>query len=244
MARFLASLILGLMLATCAHAQSCPQTVVKADATTSYPVVNSDNCKLITLSNASAVAVSLAQPGASSNFTATWSATFLNLNDGLVTITPSSSTIDGKAFITLVKYQGVRLTSNGTNYNSSGLSFVSSSLAVPVCPNGVGCLTAATPDIYPVGFPSVIAASTVPVALCKASPAATVTFLVKKWTAGNPASSSTLCTGSISTACALSSCSISATSLAAADGLSVEATEAGADAAAVISITVPIVKQQ
>ncbi len=115
--------------------------------------------------------------------------------------------------------------------------------AVPICPAGVGCGTAGAPDIYPMPFSGVIVASTVPIVLCRVSPAATVTFLVKKWTAGNPASSSTLCTGSISTACAVSSCSISSTSIAAGDGLSVEGTEASADAAAVISVTVPVLHQ-
>ena len=101
--------------------------------------------------------------------------------------------------------------------------------------------TTADPDVYqiPTGSSAVIAGSTVPDALCAVSPAATVTFLVKKWTTGNPATSSTLCTGSLSTSCAVSGCSISATTLAATDGISIEATAAGADSAARVTITVP-----
>jgi hypothetical protein len=102
--------------------------------------------------------------------------------------------------------------------------------------------TTADVDIYGLGFAASIAASTVPTALCRVSPAATVTFLVKKWTAGNPATSSTLCTGSLSTACAVSSCSISSTSFAAADGISIEATAASADSAARVTITVPMTR--
>jgi len=102
--------------------------------------------------------------------------------------------------------------------------------------------TTADLDIYGLPFAASIAAATVPTALCRVSPAATVTFLIKKWTAGNPATSSTLCTGSLSTSCAVSSCSISSTSFSSGDGISVEATAAGADSAARLSLTVPMVK--
>ena len=281
MARLLAVLTVALWLLAAvpgAFAQGCPQQQINAQTGTTYTVLNTDNCKLVSLSNGSAVAVTLPQAGASGNFGNTWSATFVNIGAGAVTITPTTSTIDGLASWTLQRYQGVRVTSNGTNYVSSGLpanystgltysagalavsygtssgtavqgndsrvtAGLNSSLAVPICPNGIGCLTTATPDIYPIGFAASIANATVPVALCKVSPAATVTFLVKKWTAGNPATSSTLCTGSISTSCAVSACSISTTSLNAADGLSIEGTQASPDAAAVISVTVPFVKQ-
>lgn len=101
--------------------------------------------------------------------------------------------------------------------------------------------TTGDPDVYqmPTGASAAIAASTVPDAICRVSPAATVTFLVKKWSTGNPATSSTLCTGSLSTSCAVSGCSISATTIAATDGISIEATAASADTAARVTITVP-----
>ena len=232
-----------LLVAPQAFAQSCPQQQINAQTGTTYTVLNSDNCKKVSLSNSSAVAVTLPQAGANGNFGNSWTTTFVNLGSGAVTITPTTSTIDGLSSRVLQQFQGLQVTSNGANYVSSGISFVASSVSVPICPAGTGCPTTATPDIYPIGFAGLITASTVPVALCRVSPAATVTFLVKKWTAGNPASSSTLCTGSISTACALSACSISATSLSASDGLSIEGTEAGADATAVISVTVPFIKQ-
>jgi len=238
------TLLAWLLLGGSAFAQTCPQQSINAQSGTTYTVLNSDNCKKVSLTNSSTVAVTLPQAGSSGNFGNTWSTTLVNLGQGVVTITPTTSTMDGLSSRTLQQYQGLQITSNGTNYVSSGISFVASALAVPVCPNGTGCPTTATPDLYPIGFNALITASTVPVALCKVSPAATVTFLVKKWTAGNPATSSTLCTGSLSTSCGLSSCSISATSLSSADGLSIEATEASADAAAIISITVPLVKQQ
>lgn len=237
-------ILLGLLLAPGAYAQSCPQQQINAQSGTTYTVLNSDNCKKVTFTNSSTVAVTLPQAGSSGNFGATWSATFVNLGGGTVTITPTTSTLDGLTARTLQQYQGIVVTSNGTNYVSSGISFSASSLPVPICPAGVGCATTASPDTYPIGYSAIITASTVPVAVCRVSPAATVTFLVKKWTAGNPATSSTLCTGSISTSCGVSSCSIAATSLAAADGLSIEGTAAAADATAIISVTVPFVKQQ
>lgn len=97
------------------------------------------------------------------------------------------------------------------------------------------------PDIYqlPTGVAATIAASTVPDAICRVMPSATVTFVVKKWTAGSPATSSTLCTGLVSTSGSVSGCSIGATTIAATDGISIEATAASADAAARCTISVP-----
>ncbi len=126
--------------------------------------------------------------------------------------------------------------------SSSTLS-AASGISIPVCVNGVGCPTVATPDIYPLPMAVAIPNSTTPYAICKVSPAATVTVLVKKWTAGNPASATTLGTFSISTACAISGTAISATSFNAGDGISAEATEASADATAVISVAIPFNKQ-
>ena len=104
-----------------------------------------------------------------------------------------------------------------------------------------GIPTTADPDVYqmPTGATAAIAASTVPDAICRVSPAATVTFLVKKWSTGNPATSSTLCTGSLSTSCAVSGCSISETTISGTDGISIEATAASADSAARVTITIP-----
>lgn len=104
-----------------------------------------------------------------------------------------------------------------------------------------GVPTTADPDVYqiPAGITTVVPASTVPAAICRVNPAATVTFLVKKWTGTSSASSSTLCTGSLSTSCVVSGCTISSTTFSAGNGISIEATEASADTAARLTITVP-----
>jgi hypothetical protein len=123
MARLLASLIfaLGLLASGGAFAQGCPQQVINAQTGTTYTVLNSDNCKKVSFSNGSSIAVTLPQAGASGNFGNTWSATFVNIGAGAVTITPTTSTIDGLSSRVLQQGQGIILTSNGTNYISSGL---------------------------------------------------------------------------------------------------------------------------
>lgn len=89
---------------------------VEAIVTTSYTVLNTDRGKLKTFSNVSPVAVTLPQAGA--NFPNGWSAFFENLGTGLVTITPTTSTIDGAATVTLSTGQGILIASDGTNYFS------------------------------------------------------------------------------------------------------------------------------
>jgi hypothetical protein len=91
---------------------------VNAQTGTSYTVANGDQAKLVTLSNASAVAVTLPQAGQSSSFLSGWEADFANLGAGAVTITPTTSTIDGGSSIVIAKNQGVRIFSDGTNYET------------------------------------------------------------------------------------------------------------------------------
>lgn len=87
-----------------------------AQTGTSYAMQNSDCGKVVTLSNAAAVAVSIAQAGGGGNFAAAWFATVKNLGVGTVTITPTTSTIDGAANLALTTNQSVDLYSDGTNY--------------------------------------------------------------------------------------------------------------------------------
>lgn len=89
---------------------------VNAQTGTTYTVADTDRSKLVTFSNSSAVAVTLPQAATSSKFASGWFADFENLNTGVVTITPTTSTINGVATYTLLKGQGVRIVSDGTNY--------------------------------------------------------------------------------------------------------------------------------
>jgi hypothetical protein len=90
---------------------------VNAQVGTTYTVLGSDLGKLLTFTNAAAVAVTLPQATASSGaFAAGWYAEFENRGAGTVTITPTTSTINGGASITLGTNQSVKIISDGTNY--------------------------------------------------------------------------------------------------------------------------------
>ena len=87
---------------------------VNAQVGTTYTVLGSDRSKLVTLKNASAIAVTLPQAGAS--FPAGWIAKVSNQGAGTATITPTTSTINGAASFTLLTGQSIDIVSDGTNY--------------------------------------------------------------------------------------------------------------------------------
>lgn len=86
-----------------------------AQTGTSYTFLTDDWGKLVTFSNASPVAVTLPQAN-SSTFQAGWAVYVNNLGAGLVTITPTTSTIDGAATLEVPSGHGAAIISNGTNY--------------------------------------------------------------------------------------------------------------------------------
>jgi hypothetical protein len=88
---------------------------VNAQVGITYTVVSTDENKLVTLSNAASIAVTL--PIASAvGFTAGAEFHFKNQGVGTVTITPTTSQIDGAATLVLTTGNGVDLYSDGTNY--------------------------------------------------------------------------------------------------------------------------------
>lgn len=87
---------------------------INAQTGTTYTVLSTDQAKLVTHSNAAAIAVTL--PQATGSFGATWFYDTENIGAGTVTITPTTSTIDGAASLTLVQHMGCRIISDGTNY--------------------------------------------------------------------------------------------------------------------------------
>lgn len=95
-------------------------SAVRATTTTSEALANSDLGKLVTFSNASAVACTIAQAGSGGNFAAGWVASLKNLGAGTVTCTPTTSTVDGAAAVVLLPGQGLDLYSDGTNYFTQG----------------------------------------------------------------------------------------------------------------------------
>jgi hypothetical protein len=88
---------------------------LNAQVGTTYTVVSTDLGKIITLTNSSPIAVTI--PIAStSGFGAPFYTSFSNQGAGLVTLTPTTSTIDGGASLTLKQFQSVDIVTDGTNY--------------------------------------------------------------------------------------------------------------------------------
>jgi hypothetical protein len=82
---------------------------------TTYTVLATDMGKLVTFNNAGAVAVTLPQAG-TAGFEANKGFNVLNLGAGVVTVTPTTSTINAGATKTYAQGVGGRITSDGTNY--------------------------------------------------------------------------------------------------------------------------------
>lgn len=87
---------------------------INAQTGTSYTVASTDTCKLITFSNASAIAVTL--PQATGSFGAGFAFIVQNTGAGTVTITPTTSTINGSSSLTVAQNRGCEITSDGTNW--------------------------------------------------------------------------------------------------------------------------------
>ena len=88
---------------------------VNAQTGTTYTVLATDTGKLVTFSNAATIAVTL-PVATSTGFTAGFWFEAVNLGVGTVTITPTTSTINGAATLVLTTGSGVSITSDGTNY--------------------------------------------------------------------------------------------------------------------------------
>lgn len=84
---------------------------------TTDTLVTGDCGTVVTESNASAVAVGIAQAG-TTGFATGFYVTVKNKGAGLVTITPTTSTIDGNATVTIKQNQSLDLYSDGTNYQT------------------------------------------------------------------------------------------------------------------------------
>lgn len=92
---------------------------VNAQVGTSYAVADGDRAKLVTSINAAAQAYTIAQAGAASAFQGGWYTDIHNestTSAGIVTITPTTSTIDGAASIKIYPGDSARIVSDGTNY--------------------------------------------------------------------------------------------------------------------------------
>lgn len=90
--------------------------IVNAQTGTTYTYLTGDYGKLVTHTNAAAIAGTLPQAGAS--FPANWFVFVQNRGAGVLTITPTTSTVDGAATLVLNQNEGALIVSDGTNYFS------------------------------------------------------------------------------------------------------------------------------
>lgn len=92
------------------------QVLVRAVTGTTDTILAADCGGRVTQSNASAVAVTL--PQATGLFTTGYFTEIVNLGAGTVTITPTTSTINGASTLTLAQFQSAGIVSDGTNYTA------------------------------------------------------------------------------------------------------------------------------
>ena len=106
------------------------QRQVNAQSGTTYTLLDADQEKLVTVNNIAPVAVSLAQAGASSQFVNGWHVTLINKGAGTVTITPTTSTINGNTSTTLTTGYTLDIWSDGTNYQASNTAGTTSAYSL------------------------------------------------------------------------------------------------------------------
>lgn len=91
-------------------------TLVNPQTGTTYTYVSGDRGKLVTHSNAASISGTL--PQATSAFGSGWFMRVKNKGAGTLTITPTTSTIDGGATLVLTTGQWAVIVSDGTNYQA------------------------------------------------------------------------------------------------------------------------------
>lgn len=116
--------------------------VFRNNTATTDTLVAADCGTVVTESNASAVAVAIAQAG-TTGFASGYYVTVKNLGVGTVTITPTTSTINGAATFALVTGQSVDIYSDGTNYQTLGFTGAVT-VASGATAMGTGAISSAT----------------------------------------------------------------------------------------------------
>jgi hypothetical protein len=114
---------------------------INAQTGTSYTIASTDACKLVTFSNTSAIAVTL--PQATGSFSNGFQFDVANYNTGLVTITPTTSTINGASSLAIPQNRSCEITSDGTNWQVSLCTAVTP--ATNLAASGVGGVTGNLP---------------------------------------------------------------------------------------------------
>lgn len=112
---FSAGLALGLLASSMAQAE-VPTQFVNAQTGTTYTFLQSDCSKLVTFSNAASVAVTLPRAGTAGAFFGGCFIDVQNKGVGTVTVTPTTSTINGSTSYSLQQNESLRIVSDSTNY--------------------------------------------------------------------------------------------------------------------------------
>lgn len=127
---------------------------------TTYTMLNTDEDKLLTFNNGSAVAVTLPQ-ATTSGFTAGSFFHLYNIGAGAVTVTPTTSMINGGSTIVLNQGQGAYIVSDGTDYSAW----------VSAAPSGSGTVTSIA-TTAPLGGGTITSTGTLTCTTCVTSAAA------------------------------------------------------------------------
>lgn len=102
---------------TPASLASSPPLETVNDISVNYTIQNSDLGTLLKFSKATAQAIALPPAGAGGNFANGWWVEFIQAGAGGVTITPTTSTINGaSSWSSGTQWEGGRLVSDGSNY--------------------------------------------------------------------------------------------------------------------------------
>lgn len=99
-----------------------PVQAINPQTGTTYTIQASDGGQLVTFSNAASVAVTL--PQGTGNFGAGFAFDVYNKGAGTVTITPTTSTINGASSLAIATNAGCSISSDGTNYQVSACTAV------------------------------------------------------------------------------------------------------------------------
>lgn len=139
----------NVVLATPATASAVSDETVNNQTGTTYTYLTGDKGKLVTHSNGAAIAGTLPQAGGS--FPSGWWMDVQNRGAGTLTITPTTSTIDGAASLALTTGQGVRVVSGGTNYftmRGADTSAAAPTQCIPIaCSDETTALTTGTAKV-------------------------------------------------------------------------------------------------
>ena len=95
-----------------------PSAVINAQTGTTYTYLATDGNKLVTHNNAGAIAATL-PVATTTGFGAGFGFTAQNIGAGTLTITPTTSTINGASSLSIASNRGCDITSDGTNYQVS-----------------------------------------------------------------------------------------------------------------------------